>query len=126
MGMTGGYAGFLHTRKGQNVCIAGKLHGAHTHAMSAALHKAEVGRRLRIAIEGVGRKPAQISAQFDVSPSKLGNWMRGDHYPDPWFLKQFCDHYGLTADWFYRGLMSGVALDVALKISQAERESVEE
>lgn len=65
-----------------------------------------VGERLRMAIEAVGKRPVDICRTFGVAPSKLGNWMRGDHYPDPWFLVRFCDRFSVSADYFYRGKVS--------------------
>lgn len=81
--------------------LHGKLWG-----MNAATHKIWVGRRLRIAIDTLGLPYADVSRAFGVSQPKLGNWMRGDDYPHPWFVKQFCDRHNITADWLYRGSVS--------------------
>ena len=126
MGMTIGYAGNLHTVKGMIVCIAKKMHGAQTPGMTQAIHKAEVGRRLRIAIEALGLSQAEVCRTMNVSPSKMGNWLRGDHYPDEWFIKRFCDRHGITTDWIYRGVVSGVASPVGDALWQAEQALTEE
>ena len=76
-------------------------------------HKRLVGDRLRIAIEALGKRPVDICRMFDVAQPKLGNWMRGDHYPDPWFIVRFCDRFNLSADYFYRGRVSS-AMDCSL------------
>lgn len=81
--------------------------------MSNALHKAEVAARLRVAIEAVAGSQIKVCRELHISPSKLGNWLRGENYPDPWFIKRFCDRYGVTSDWIYRGVASGAASDVA-------------
>ena len=92
--------------------------------MSKTAHMVEVGRRLRMAIEAVGLTQAAVARAFDgVTPPKLGNWLRGDHYPDEYFIKQFCDRYGITADWIYRGVVSGVSGDAGDVLWKAEQES---
>ena len=82
-------------------------------AMDASVHKVEVGNRLRIAIEALGKSQADVARNLDVSPTKLGNWIRGDNYPPNLFILAFCDRYNLTADWLIRGVVSGVASPVA-------------
>ena len=79
----------------------------------ATSHKLLVGDRLRTAIEALGKKQVEICRMFGVAPSKLGNWMRGEHYPDPWFIVRFCDRFNVSADYFYRGRVSS-AMDGSL------------
>lgn len=81
--------------------------------MSISLHKRRVGANLRMAIEALGLSQAKIARDFGVSPPKLGNWLRGDHYPDPWFVLRFCERHGVTADWIYRGKVLGLAQPLA-------------
>ena len=93
----------------QKVCIVAETIVRQTAGMDAATHKVKVGERLRIAIEAIGASQAAVCRQLKVQPSKLGNWLRGENYPDPYFIQRFCDRYGVTADWIYRGVASGVA-----------------
>jgi transcriptional regulator with XRE-family HTH domain len=81
--------------------------------MAGSEHKKEVGDRLLLTIQAVGRTQAEIARAFDVSPSKLGNWIRGENYPDPRFLLAFCERYAVTMDWLYRGRVSS-AMDAPL------------
>jgi transcriptional regulator with XRE-family HTH domain len=90
--------------------------------MDSATHKVQVGQRLRIAIEAIPASQVSVSKALGVAPSKLGNWIRGDNYPDPWFIYQFCDRYGVTADWIYRGQVSGaMATNLADALWAAEQ-----
>lgn len=94
-----------------------------------AAHKVEVGRRLRVAIEAIEKSQAfVVKALHDstgVTAPKLGNWLRGDNYPDEWFVKCFCDRFGVTTDWIYRGIVTGVASDrLADELWKAEQESL--
>ncbi|MGD0107771.1 MAG: helix-turn-helix transcriptional regulator [Rhodopila sp.] len=74
--------------------------------VSETLHKAQVGRRLRAAIEALGISQAEVAKVLGASSSKPGNWLRGDNYPSEWFVKQFCDRYGITTGWLYRGIIT--------------------
>lgn len=81
--------------------------------MSNSLHRRQTGARLGMAIQAIGKTQADICRALSVSPSKLGNWLRGDYYPDPYFVARFCDRFSVTADWIYRGRVSstmGVSL----------------
>lgn len=105
----------------QIICILGKplscIEGHHPpwqpFCMDATVHKQQVGHRLRMAIEALHLKPAAVAREFEVSQSKLGNWFRGDNYPDEFFIFQFCKHYQISADWIYLGRLSGMAGSLA-------------
>lgn len=79
-----------------------------TAGMDPARHRQLVGRRLKTAIQALGLTQAAVARDFEASSQKLGNWIRGDHYPDPWFVARFCDRYGITTDYLYRGVVPGI------------------
>lgn len=81
--------------------------------MIEADYKQEVGNRLTVAIEALRLSKAEVARQFHVSPSKLGHWCAGRHYPDPFFLLRFCTRHNVTMDWIWRGMVT-VAMDGAL------------
>jgi transcriptional regulator with XRE-family HTH domain len=89
--------------------------------MSEKLYRAEVGRRLRAAIKVLGISQTEIGKDLGASPSKIGNWIRGDHYPSEWFIKEFCDRYGITFEWIYRGIVTGMAKPLADALWSMER-----
>jgi transcriptional regulator with XRE-family HTH domain len=98
--------------------------------MSDVSHKAEVGRRLRSAIETLGVSQTEVARGLATTPSKLGNWLRGDNYPSAWFVTQFCERYCVTTDWIYRGIVAGMdakLADALWKSAQApaQREAAE-
>ena len=78
--------------------------------MDPARHKQEVGRRLRTALQALNLKQADLSREFGDSPQKINNWLRGDNYPDEWFLYRFCSRYGVSTDYLYRGVVTGVSV----------------
>lgn len=98
--------------------------------MSNSLHRRQTGARLGIAIQAIGKSQADICRAMGVSPSKLGNWLRGDYYPDPYFVSRFCDRFSVTTDWIYRGQVAspmGDALADALwAAAQAFESDLEE
>lgn len=105
----------------QITCIAKNIAGPENGLVSNSIHKAAVGQRLRVAIEALGLTQAAVCRELGESTTKLGNWLRGADYPNEWFIARFCDRYGVTADWIYRGVISGAAEDVAAAIWKAAR-----
>ena len=99
--------------------------------MDIVRHKIEVGSRLRMAIEALGLSQTAAGRPFGVTAQKMGNWLRGDHYPDPWFIFNFCARHPITADWIYLGRASGLtgemgdALFAGASASQAAQLEVE-
>jgi transcriptional regulator with XRE-family HTH domain len=89
--------------------------------VSETLYRAQVGRRLRAAIDALGISQADVAKTLNTAPSKLGNWLRGDNYPSAWFVKQFCDRYGITTDWIYRGVVAGMDANLANILWNAEQ-----
>ena len=89
--------------------------------MSETVHKIQVGRRLRAAIEALGFSQTDVANLLDIAPSKLGNWLRGDNYPSEWFIKRFCDRYGVTTDWIYRGIVTGMPSPLADRLWKFEK-----
>lgn len=81
--------------------------------MTETEHQEQTCSRLEMAIQAIGASQAEICRDFGVSPSRLGNWLAGRHYPSPFFLARFCDRYGITMDWIYRGQLGGVAASLA-------------
>jgi transcriptional regulator with XRE-family HTH domain len=91
--------------------------------MDPAYHRQQVGRRLKTAIQALGLSQAAVARELAVSPQKLGNWIRGDHYPDEWFVLRFCNRYGVTTDYLYRGLTPGLQQALAGALFAAEEEA---
>jgi transcriptional regulator with XRE-family HTH domain len=69
----------------------------------------------------IGRPDAEIARSINVSTNKLGNWKRGDNYPDPHIVPRLCDRYGATMDWIFRGLLYGMPTELADRIVQMQR-----
>ena len=110
------HAGILHARQ-QVSCRALKLSVCHNCGMTEDQYKHGVGRRLRIAAEAVATKDnislAEVARRIHISPSRLGNYFRGDHYPNAYHVFLFCQRFGVTADYIYRDSIPGLPADLA-------------
>lgn len=102
------------------LCRAYTTHASYNPGMGKTQHRKDVGENLRLAIEAVGETQASICRAFKVTPSNLGNWLRGDSYPSEWFVVQFCDRYDISADWIYRGKVSASAAPLADALWKAQ------
>jgi transcriptional regulator with XRE-family HTH domain len=72
-------------------------------------HKVFVGRNLALARTALGKSQAALARDLGIASNKLNQWEAGLYYPDPFLLLQVCDDHGFTMDWFYRGVLAGVA-----------------
>lgn len=74
-------------------------------------------------MEALGLQPAEVARFLGITTSKLGNWLAGRNYPDEYLVAQFCDRYGVTADWIYRGRVYGLPVELADGLAKASAAS---
>ncbi len=87
---------------------------------------ADVGKRLRWAREVVADSQASLCRDLGgLDPTAWNRWERGNRYPDPIALIRFCDTFGLTMDYLYRGDLRGVREDVAFRLAAYHPELVD-
>jgi len=65
-----------------------------------------VAQQFERAMEALGLTQAEVARTLGVSPSLLGNWKRGDNYPDAFLMTVFCQRYRVMMDYLYRGVIS--------------------
>lgn len=82
-------------------------------------HREQVGHRLAVTIEALHLEKIEVARFLGISTSKLGNWLAGRNYPDEYLLSRFCDRYGVTADWLYRGRLYGLPAELADSLAKA-------
>lgn len=86
-------------------------------------HRVFVGSNLAVARTALGCSQAKWERDYGFSQTRQSNWEGGKHYPNPWFLYRICADYGLTMDWFYRGVLAGVSAERADDLRRARAES---
>lgn len=116
----GNNAADLHA-KASVFCMDSSSSPRHLGEMDATQHKRLIGWRLRVAIDVLDKSYKEVAEQFGINPSRLGNWMRGDDYPAPLFIDEFCRRYPITADWIYLGRSAGVSGQVGDDLYAAEQ-----
>ena len=79
-----------------------------------------VAQQFQLALEALHITQAEVARTLGVSPSKLGNWKRGDNYPDPFLMTVFCDRYNVSMDFLYRGVIHGLSKDLADGLARAK------
>jgi transcriptional regulator with XRE-family HTH domain len=69
----------------------------------ASDHKVDVGRRLRWVRDLIDPNRTRLARQYNEDHTVWEKWERGAAYPDPAVMARFCDDWGVTMDWLYRG-----------------------
>jgi transcriptional regulator with XRE-family HTH domain len=94
--------------------------------MQDAVLREQIGRNLMIAREALGATRSEWLKKYGLYASKYSQWEAGTVLPNLLFLIAICDDYGLTMDWFLRGVRAGVSSSVAeaLKGVAVERSAV--
>ena len=87
--------------------------------MNVAMHRIEVGQRLRIAIEALGLTQTEVAASIGTSPSGMGNWLRGDSYPPPIAMVRLHKRYNITPGWLLVGELAGLPSALAADLWKA-------
>jgi transcriptional regulator with XRE-family HTH domain len=82
-----------------------------------------IGRRLQMAVEEIIARERITRTEFarrtHTTLSKLGNWIRGEHYPDPLFVWHLHEEFGVTADWLYLERIPGLPPSLRQRIAGA-------
>ena len=87
---------------------------------------ADVGKRLRWAREVVADSQAALCRDLGgLDATAWNRWEKGNRYPDPIAMVRFCDAFGITMDYLYRGELRGVREDVAFRLAAYHPELVE-
>jgi len=86
-------------------------------------YKEFVGQNLIDARKSLGWSQARFARELGVSGNQLNQWEKGLYYPNPWYIKRFCDNHSFTMDWFYRRIRAGVSAERADDLRQVMEEA---
>lgn len=86
--------------------------------------KREAGKRLAIAESALGLKARAICETINCAQNTWSQWKSGKSTPDLFYMVRFCDKYGITLDWIYRGIPWGLPANIAQRIDQLAVKSV--
>lgn len=85
------------------------------------------GLRLRAAREAVdGMNQKALAASVNVQPNTWSMWENGHRPADAFAVARFCNRYGATMDWVYRGSMVGLPASLRQKIAARYRHLLKE
>ena len=90
-----------------------------TPLMPQSEHQVACGFRLRRLIDACEISYVRAAADMGVSKQRLGNWMRGDNYPELYALYRFARLRGVNTDYVFLGDWTNLPQRVAEKL-QAE------
>lgn len=87
----------------------------------------DVGRRLRWSREIVAESQADVCRLLGLEDTTTWNkWEKGTRYPDVAVMARYCDLFGLTMDYLYRGRLKGIREDVQLRLAAHHPELVDQ
>lgn len=78
------------------------------------------GDRLRMSRIALGKTQAELARVLLISPQRWNNYERGARPIDIEFAVRLCERFGLTLDWLYRGVMSGLPFELAQRLGSIE------
>lgn len=79
-----------------------------------------VGSRLALFREAVGLSAAEVARALKISPQRLSNYETGLRPLDIELATAFCQKYGATLDYLYRGDASTLRVETARRIAELE------
>lgn len=93
--------------------------------MTDALHKREVGARLRLVREAQGKKLREFARLHDIDHTSLNQWEKGKSLPSQAYLRKLWDHYQIGPNWLYLGIIAGLPYEAVVYLRAAEAASAE-
>ncbi|EHL99347.1 DNA-binding helix-turn-helix protein [Acetobacteraceae bacterium AT-5844] len=88
--------------------------------LSDSDYRIAVGHRLRRLIKACRLKQVDAAEAMGVTRNHLGNWLRGDAYPNPYAIYKFCRSHGVNTDYIYLGDYSGLPKWIGDAVEKAE------
>lgn len=84
--------------------------------------KNEAGHRLAKAERATGLTARAICDAINCQENTWSQWKSGKSPPELLAMIRFCDKYGMTLDWIYRGVPWGLTAAIAQRIERMTAE----
>lgn len=68
-----------------------------------------VARRLTLSRTVLGFSQAEVCRFLGVKHNTWSMWEGAKNLPDPLIMAMYCDRFGVTLDYIYRGRLDGIA-----------------
>lgn len=76
-----------------------------------------IGERLSMVVAIVGVSQSAIGREIGVDQSTVTKWLKGQRVPSVYQMALFCETYGCSLDFIYRGSLVGVRQDLAVRLA---------
>ena len=73
----------------------------------------EIGRRLKATRLALGLKTREVHRATGIGESTWSQYEGGRRTPDVLAMGRYCERFGFTLDWIYRGVVAGLPVHLA-------------
>ena len=82
------------------------------------------GKRMQMIATVANLSQSEIARAVRVDQSTVNKWFAGTRLPSVYQMALFCEEYGASLDFIYRGSLSGVRIDLAVRLAATYPELV--
>jgi len=90
--------------------------------LPAGTSREDIGSRIRVTRKALGYSPTEVCSELGIRRSTWSMNEAGKSLPNPYDMIRFCERYGPSLDWIYRGKLTGVDHELATKITDLLKE----
>jgi transcriptional regulator with XRE-family HTH domain len=111
-------------RTGLDQCLMSKKPKPAADDLLATNFTAAAGSRMQMIAAVANLSQSEIGRAVRVDQSTVNKWFAGTRLPSVYQMALFCEEYGASLDFIYRGSLVGVRLDLAVKLAATYPELV--
>ena len=115
--MQGQFATKVYDNGGLNIFAMSKRPKVATDDLLATQFTPAVAKHLKMVATVAELSQSEIGRSVKVDPSTVNKWFAGDRLPSVYQMVLFCEAYGCSLDFIYRGSMNGVRRDLAVLLA---------
>jgi DNA-binding XRE family transcriptional regulator len=92
--------------------------------LQASTFTAAAGRRMQMVAAVAELSQSEIARAVRVDQSTVNKWFAGKRLPSVYQVSMFCEAYGASLDFIYRGSLVGCRMELAVKLAATYPELV--